>query len=109
MKPQLEKFGKEICEKVQCVYAFEIRAAKADQPTIWTVDLKNGNGAVHDGKVDSLKVDATFIMLDDDFVALTQQKLKPQTAFMTGKMKIRGNMKAAMKFKPEIMPKDAKL
>ena len=26
-----------------------------------------------------------------------------------GKMKIRGNMKAAMKLKPEIFPKDAKM
>lgn len=48
-------------------------------------------------------------MLDDDFIALSQQKLTPQTAFMQGKMKIRGNMKAAMKFKPDILPKDAKL
>ena len=48
-------------------------------------------------------------MLDDDFVQLALGKLNPQTAFMKGKMKIKGNMKAALKFKPDMIPKDAKL
>ena len=48
-------------------------------------------------------------MLDADFVKLVQGKLNAQDAFMQGKMKIRGNMKAALKFKPDIFPQDAKL
>ena len=61
------------------------------------------------GKIDGVKADATFVMLDNDFIALAGGKLKPQEAFMQGKMKIKGNMKAALKFKPDILPKDAKM
>ena len=43
------------------------------------------------------------------FVQLALGKLNPQTAFMKGKMKIKGNMKAALKFKPDMIPKDAAL
>ena len=48
-------------------------------------------------------------MLDDDLVAIAQGKLNPQMAFMQGKMKIKGNMAAAMKFTPDLLPKDVAL
>ena len=47
---------------------FEISETKAGEPTIFTIDLKNGKGAVKEGKIDGVKPDATFVMLDDDFV-----------------------------------------
>ena len=109
MAPSLEKHGAEIVAKVLSVYAFEIREKKGGSPTTFTVDLKNGNGAIKEGKIDGVKPDATFVMLDADFVKLVNGKLNAQDAFMQGKMKIRGNMKAALKFKPDIFPKDAKL
>ena len=93
--------------KVGAVYLFEMRKAKGDEPTYITVDLKAGNGKIVFGKEG--KPDATFIMLDDDFVKLFSGKLKPQDAFMNGKMKIRGNMAKAMKFNPSVLPKGAKL
>jgi len=40
---------------------------------------------------------------------MTNGKLDPQSALMNGKMKIKGNMAKAMKFTPDILPKDAKL
>lgn len=48
-------------------------------------------------------------MLDDDMISMAQGKLNPQQAFMQGKMKIKGNMAAATKFTPDLLPKDAKL
>eukprot|EP00806_Schmidingerella_arcuata_P005749 Macronucleus_6232.p2 GENE.Macronucleus_6232~~Macronucleus_6232.p2 ORF type:complete len:117 (+),score=56.35 Macronucleus_6232:1-351(+) len=107
IQPLLESQGAGVVAKVGAVYHFEMRAAKGDKPEIITVDLKNGNGAITFGKEG--KADATFIMLDADFVKLFQGKLKPQDAFMNGKMKIRGNMAKAMKFNPSVLPKGAKL
>ena len=72
MIPQLEKHGNTIVPKVQAVYAFEIREKKGSDPSVWTIDLKNGNGQVKNGPIDGVKADATFVMLDEDFVLLVQ-------------------------------------
>ena len=103
----LQSQGKPIVDKLQAVYFFEVRAKKGQKPTYFTVDLKNGNGSVKTGKHG--KADCTFIMLDDDIMAMAAGKLDGNEAFMKGKMKIKGNMQAAMKFTPDVLPKDAKL
>ena len=107
IQPLLATQGAGVVAKVGAVYHFELRASKGDQPEIITVDLKNGNGAIAFAKEG--KADATFVMLDDDFMKLFSGKLKPQDAFMNGKMKIKGNMAKAMKFNPSVLPKGAKL
>ena len=100
--PLMEVHGAGMVAKVGAVYHFEFRAKKGDDPVLVSVDLKNGNGKIVKGKEG--KADATFIMLDDDFMKLTAGKLKPQDAFMTGKMKIKGNMAKAAKFTPDLFP-----
>lgn len=99
--------GAAVVKKIQAVYHFELSAKKGDPPAFFTVDLKNGNGSVSKGKVGT--ADATFIMLDEDFMGVAKGTLNPQTAFMQGKMRIRGNMGKAAKFTPDIIPKNAKL
>lgn len=47
--------------------------------------------------------------MDDDLIAMANGKLNPQRAVVSGKMRIKGNMAKAMKFTPDILPKDAKL
>lgn len=74
---------------------------------MWTVDLKNGSGSVKKGKEGT--ADATFTLTDADAAGLFDGSLKPNTLFMQGKMKIKGNMQAAMKFTPDLFPKKAKL
>ena len=105
--PGMETMGAGIVKKVGASFIFEIREKKGAAPKIWTINLKDGNGFVKEGKHG--KIDATFIMIDQDFVNLVDGKLNPNTAFMTGKMKIKGNMSKAMKFTPDVIPKDAKL
>jgi putative sterol carrier protein len=54
--------------------------------------------------------DCTFTMKADDFASLAAGKLNPQTAFMSGKLKIKGSVSVAMKFTPDVFPKiDPKL
>lgn len=74
---------------------------------MWTLDLKNGNGSIKKGKEG--KPDVTISVLDSDIASLFNGTLKPQTAFMQGKIKVRGNMQAALKFTPDMLPKEAKL
>ena len=107
MVPLLEKQGAAIVKQIGCVYHFEIRAGKDEKPETITVDLKNGNGKIT-FKAEGTP-DCTFVMLDADFMDLVSGKIKPQAAFMGGKMKIKGNMAKAMKFNPSVLPKDAKL
>lgn len=103
MIPYLKTSGADAVKKVGAVYHFEVAPAKGQEPTFWTVDLKNGNGSIKNGK--DGKADATFALLDNDAVDLFAGKLNPQTAFMQGKLKIKGNMQAALKFTPDLFPK----
>ena len=107
MAPHLEANGADLVKKVGAVFHFEVSAAKDQPATAFTVDLKNGNGAIKKGKEGT--ADATFILLDDDLIAIAQGKLNPQVAFMQGKMKIKGNMGKATKFTPDLLHKSAKL
>jgi putative sterol carrier protein len=107
LTPLLEKGGADIVKKVGYVYHFEISPAKGKPATVWTLDLKNGNGSLTKGK--NGKADATFAMTDADAVAIFDRTLNPQTAFMQGKMKIKGNMGAAQKFTPDTFGSMGKL
>ena len=68
-----------------------------------TIDLK-GEGYIHiaGGSVtnDNAPADCTVIVAKDDLVAMTQGALDPTTAFMTGKLKINGDMSVAMALQP---------
>ena len=103
MSPYLKTNGAEAVKKVGFVYHFEVAAEKGKEPVVWTVDLKNGTGSIKNGKEG--KADATFSLVDNDAVDLFTGKLNAQNAFMQGKLKIKGNMQAAMKFTPDLFPK----
>jgi len=71
-------------------------AQKRSEAGQWYVDLKNGSGACGTGNAPS-EPDVTFTMKDKDFQKMFAGKLKPTTAFMTGKLKLQGDMGKAMK------------
>jgi putative sterol carrier protein len=68
-----------------------------------TLDLK-GEGYIHISGAsvtnENTPADCTVIVSKDDLVAMTQGELDPTSAFMTGKLKINGDMSVAMSLQP---------
>jgi putative sterol carrier protein len=79
------------------VFEFRVENA-AGKEASWTIDLKKA-GTVKKGEAKSLglKPDVTIILSDDTFVDIADGKTTGQKAFMTGKLKTKGNMMLATK------------
>ena len=104
MQPDFEKVGAQAVKAVGHVYHLEVAPAKGKPATLWTLDFKNGIGSAKEGKIG--KADATFTLLDNDAYDIFTGKVNPQQAFMQGKLKIKGNLQAALKFvNPIIFPR----
>ena len=72
------------------------------------LDLKNGTGSFGKGDAPSGS-DTTMIMKGDDFVKMFTGKINPTSAFMTGKLKIKGDLAVAMKLESLMKKAQAKL
>jgi putative sterol carrier protein len=70
-------------------YVFEIDGAGT-----WKVDVQDGNVSVTEGGGEA---DATISASDETFDQIAAGDLNATTAYMTGKLKIKGDMGAAMK------------
>ncbi|KAJ4476191.1 SCP2 sterol-binding domain-containing protein [Lentinula aciculospora] len=81
----------------------------AVQEAIWTIDLKKA-GKVTKGKAPTgTKADVTITMDDETFVDLASGKLNGQKAFMSGKLKTKGNIMLATKLDGVLKGAKAKL
>ena len=78
---------------MNAVYSFNVTDAA---PSDWYIDLKNGAGQLGSGPFVG-KADCTMTMNSEAFNQMVSGVLKPSTAFMSGKLKIKGNMSLAMK------------
>ncbi|RDX42141.1 sterol-binding-like protein [Polyporus arcularius HHB13444] len=75
---------------------FEMRVKNAEgKEAVWTIDLKS-TGSVYKGEPKT-KPNVTIILSDETFTQLAQGKLDGQKAFMSGKLKTKGNMMFATK------------
>jgi NAD(P)-dependent dehydrogenase (short-subunit alcohol dehydrogenase family) len=83
----------EIIEKTGAIYQFEVLG---DEAGTWHLDLKNLPGKAGRGPPEN-EPDATLTMDSKDFFNMLSGQLKPANAFLSGKLKINGDMRKAMK------------
>ena len=86
------KTDPEKAKSINAVYQFNITG---DQGGTWTVDLAADPPAVTEGE--SGKAQCTITIADQDWLGLLAGKLNGQQLFMSGKLKIAGDMSLAMK------------
>jgi putative sterol carrier protein len=76
-------------EGMSNTYVFDIEGAGA-----WTVAIADGTITVTEGVGEG---DCTFSTSEENFEKIVAGEQNPTTAYMTGKLKIKGDMGAAMK------------
>nr|KAF6433590.1 hydroxysteroid dehydrogenase like 2 [Molossus molossus] len=95
----------DIVKATQAVYQFEL---SGEDGGTWFLDLKNKGGNAGQGEPTD-EADVVMNMSTDDFVKMFSGKLKPTLAFMSGKLKIKGNMALAIKLEKLMSQMHAKL
>jgi 3-hydroxyacyl-CoA dehydrogenase/3a,7a,12a-trihydroxy-5b-cholest-24-enoyl-CoA hydratase len=84
-------------KKVNAIFQFDLKNSEGKQQT-WTLDLKNGKGAMYVGTPSGgAKADIILTASDNDLFDLVSGKTTGQKAFMQGKLKVKGNMMLATK------------
>ncbi len=90
--PEKLKAKPEKIKAVNAVVNFDITGPTGGQ---WTLDCTTESVPVKPGNDPVAKV--TVVMSDTDFVGLIAGQLNAQMAFLTGKLKVKGDMGTALK------------
>ncbi|NXI63271.1 HSDL2 protein, partial [Anseranas semipalmata] len=97
--------SKEFVRSTQGVFQFEL---SGDEGGTWYIDLKTDGGSAGFGKP-PVTADVVMNMSSGDFVKMFTGKLKPTMAFMSGKLRIKGNMALAIKLEKMLSQFNSKL
>ncbi|CAM9671994.1 hydroxysteroid dehydrogenase-like protein 2 [Lampetra fluviatilis] len=87
------------------IFQFDLSGEHA---STWYLDLKNGAGAAGHGPSPD-KADVVMSLDSGDFVSMFAGKIKPTMAFMSGKLKIKGDMGMALKLEKLMSQMKSKL
>lgn len=90
--PEKLRSKPDLVTKINAVYQFNISGPGGGQ---WQVDCTQAGGAISVGVAPAPK--CTVAATDQDFLAIVNGKMNAQMAFMSGKLKIQGDMGLAMK------------
>jgi len=90
--PEKLKGKPDVVAKINAIYQFNISGPTGGT---WSVDCTQPGGAIAAGTSPGAR--CTVNATDADFLNIVNGKLNPQMAFMSGKLKIQGDMGLAMK------------
>ncbi len=90
--PEKLKGKPDVIAKINAIYQFNIGGPGGGS---WAVDCTQPGGKVHAGTAANAR--CTVAATDQHFLDIVNGKLNAQMAFMSGKLKIQGDMGAAMK------------
>uniref|UniRef100_A0A4W5KQR3 SCP2 domain-containing protein n=1 Tax=Hucho hucho TaxID=62062 RepID=A0A4W5KQR3_9TELE len=91
-----------LVSKVRASFLFLLQSTDGQQ-TSYYVDLSQGSGSAGPGPPPEGQVpDVTLSMTDQDLLAMFEGTLRPFAAYTTGRLKVQGDLKTAMKLEEVI-------